>query len=229
MGGASEDNFRLQSLVAKARQQNMPKKILDAAIARGSDPKASIGEDRTYEGHGPGGCCVLVQANTDNPKRTAPNLRKIFNDGGGSLGDSGSVAWAFESGVEIRVEEKGADFETLLDVAAEAGADDALEATVEEFSGEELGDGDADGAEETPAYHIVVCGPDGAADVHRAIKGAGFSVAGVEFVKTPSSAVDLDDEQLDLFEGMVDALLEHPDVRTVFHNVRDIPTKLEAE
>lgn len=220
LGGDTPDNFRLTSLVAKANSQNCPKKIIDAAVARGADPKAAVGEDRSYEGHGPGGCSVLVEANTDNPRRTAPNLRKIFSDYEGNMGDNGSVAWIFNSSVELKVDRDVVDFDDLLDIAADLGAEDVIEYSNGEDEGDE--------AEEVQCHRVLCEDSKVAQTVHRALKEKALPVVRIEFLKTPSVYVELEEEKLEVFEGLVHTLLEHGDVVRLHTNVDGVPTTIEA-
>lgn len=126
-GGDPGMNARLRLAVDKARQNNMPMDNIDRAIKKGTG-EGSEGahfEETTYEGYGPGGAALLVQALTDNRNRTASEVRTAFSRGGGNLGDSGSVAWQFEHKAVVVVEQVSSEMAEELELAAiDAGADD---------------------------------------------------------------------------------------------------------
>ena len=127
-GGASpETNFRLRLAVQKARDNSMPSDNIERAIKRGSGELggASLTE-MTLEGYGPGGAAILVQALSDNRNRTLQDVRNIFTRGGGSLGESGCVAWSFDLKGLITVNTGGLDAEELSLAAIDAGAEDVV-------------------------------------------------------------------------------------------------------
>jgi len=125
-GGSNPDaNFRLRLAVQKARDNNMPLENIERAIKRGSgDMEGVTLTELTFEGYGPGGAAILVQALTDNRNRTLQDVRNIFSRGGGSLGESGCVAWLFESRGLITVKANERDPEELALEAIDAGAED---------------------------------------------------------------------------------------------------------
>jgi len=125
-GGSSPDaNFRLRLAIQKARDNNMPLENIERAIKRGSgEMEGATLVELTFEGYGPGGAAILVQALTDNRNRTLQEVRNIFSRGGGSLGDSGCVAWLFESRGLITVETNERDPEELALEAIDAGAEE---------------------------------------------------------------------------------------------------------
>jgi YebC/PmpR family DNA-binding regulatory protein len=127
-GGTSPDtNFRLRLAVQKARDSSMPSENIERAIKRGSGELggASLSE-MTLEGYGPGGAAILVQALSDNRNRTIQEVRNIFTRGGGSLGESGCVAWIFDLKGLITVDSEGLDAEELSLKAIDAGAEDVV-------------------------------------------------------------------------------------------------------
>ena len=124
-GSNPEANFRLRLAIQKARDNNMPLENIERAIKRGSGELegASLVE-MTLEGYGPGGAAILVQALSDNRNRTLQDVRNIFTRNGGSLGESGCVAWLFEPRGLITIETNGQDAEELALQAIDAGAED---------------------------------------------------------------------------------------------------------
>ena len=127
-GGDPANNLALQNAIEKARSYSMPKDNIDRAIAKGSgaDADANAFETIVYEGYGPEGVALIVEALTDNKNRTAADVRHLFAKHGGNLGATGAVAWQFER-LGVLVVSAGADEEELLLVAADAGADDVQE------------------------------------------------------------------------------------------------------
>ncbi|MET0938634.1 MAG: YebC/PmpR family DNA-binding transcriptional regulator, partial [Gaiellaceae bacterium] len=119
-------NLALQNAIEKAREASMPKDNIERAIAKGTgaDSDADAFEAVVYEGYGPGGVAVLVEALTDNRNRTASEVRHVFSKSDGSLGESGSVAWLFERTGLVLVPADGTDEDGLTLAAADGGADD---------------------------------------------------------------------------------------------------------
>src|SRR5579862_8250132 len=127
-GGDPANNLALQNAIEKARSYSMPKDNIDRAVARGSgaDTDAEAFETVVYEGYGPEGVAVLVEALTDNRNRTASDVRHLFTRHGGNLGATGAVAWQFERRGVVVLAADGVDEEELLLVAADGGADDEI-------------------------------------------------------------------------------------------------------
>src|SRR6185436_7974051 len=126
-GGADPSgNLALQNAIEKARSYSMPKDNIERAIAKGSgaDAEAATYETVVYEGYGPEGVAVLVEALTDNRNRTASEVRHLFSKFGGNLGATGAVAWQFERRGVLQVTADGVDEDELMLAAADAGADD---------------------------------------------------------------------------------------------------------
>ncbi|MFO7571904.1 MAG: YebC/PmpR family DNA-binding transcriptional regulator [Gaiellaceae bacterium] len=210
-GGADPSaNLALQNAIEKARSYSMPKDNIERAIAKGSgtDADASSFETVVYEGYGPEGVAVLVEALTDNRNRTASEVRHAFSKHGGNLGTTGAVAWQFERRGVVLVPAEGVDEEELLLVAADAGADDVAR----------------DGSS-----FVVSSGPDALPAVREALESAGIGVESVELAMVPNVTVGIADEStarkvLRLIEG----LEESDDVQDVYANF-DIPEEvLEA-
>ena len=125
-GGDPANNMSLQNAIEKAKSYSMPKDNIDRAIAKGSgaDADADAFETIVYEGYGPEGVAVIVEALTDNRNRTAADVRHLFAKHGGNLGTAGAVSWQFDRRGVVVVPAEGVDEEDLLLVAADGGADD---------------------------------------------------------------------------------------------------------
>jgi len=204
------NNLALQNAIEKARSYSMPKDNIDRAIAKGSgaDADADAFEEIVYEGYGPEGVAVIVEALTDNRNRTAADVRHLFAKHGGNLGATGAVAWQFDRRGVVVVPADGVDEEELLLVAADGGADDV-----------EL-DGDV---------FQVTSAPESLASVRAAIEAAGFAVDSAELSLVPKTTVSIDDEaKARQVMRLIDALEDNDDVQDVYANF-DIPERvLEA-
>jgi YebC/PmpR family DNA-binding regulatory protein len=198
-----EMNFRLRLAVQTARGNNMPLDNIDRAVKRGAKvgEGAEAMEETLYEGYGPGGAAVLLQAVTDNANRTASEVRNVFGKSGGNLGEPGCVAWNFESKGVIVVEASGDTTEELALLAIDAGA--------EEF------DLDAEQLEVTTT-------PDTFEQVRRQLEEAGASVVRAEVSMVPKSTVALDSKKATQALRLLDKLEELDDVLRVFTNA-DFP------
>jgi len=130
LGGSDpEGNARLRQAIMAAKEENMPKDNIDRAIKKGvggADGSAGY-EEVVYEGYGPGGAAVLVEAMTDNKNRTVAEIRHIFSKHGGNLGENGCVSWIFEKKGSILFDKKSVSEETLMEIALDAGAEDVKE------------------------------------------------------------------------------------------------------
>ena len=182
----------------------MPKDNIDRAIAKGSgaDAEAASFETVVYEGYGPEGVAVLVEALTDNRNRTASEVRHAFTKHGGNLGTTGAVAWQFERRGVLLVAADGADEDGVLMTAAEAGADDV------ELDGSSF---------------VVTSAPESLAAVRQALEGGGFAVESVELAMVPKTTVAVSDESVARrIVKLVEGLEDTEDVQDVYANF-DIP------
>jgi YebC/PmpR family DNA-binding regulatory protein len=200
-------NLALQNAIEKARTYSMPKDNIERAIARGSgagtDTEAF--EQITYEGYGPNGVAIIIEALTDNRNRTASDVRHIFTKNDGNLGTSGAVAWLFERRGVILVDADRADEDEVTLAAAEGGADDV--------------------AEDGSSYEITTS-PETLTAVREALEGAGVTVESAETTLVPTTTVRLDDEAAARKTlRLIDALEELDDVSEVYANF-DIPEHL---
>ena len=206
-GPNAADNVALQNAIAKARDFSMPKDNIERAIERASaGTDGAAFETVVYEGYGPGGAAFVIEALTDNRNRTAANVRAAFNKAGGSLGQTGSVAFLFDR-LGVVVVEGDADEEELMLVAADAGADDIT---------------DDDGVWQ------VTSEPTAFAQVRAAVEAAGFAIASADIRMVPKSLGEVDEETARKLMRLVDNLEDDDDVQEVFFNF-EIPEALLAE
>jgi len=197
-------NLALQNAIEKARSYSMPKDNIERAIAKGSgaDADAASFETVVYEGYGPEGVAVLVEAVTDNRNRTASEVRHAFTRHGGNLGTTGAVAWQFERRGVVLVAAGNADEDELVLAAADAGAEDV------ELDGSSF---------------VVTSAPEALSAVRAALADSGYTVESVELAMVPKSTVAVSDESsarriMNLVEGLEDT----EDVQDVYANF-DIP------
>jgi YebC/PmpR family DNA-binding regulatory protein len=203
-------NLALQNAIEKARSYSMPKDNIERAIARGSgaESDAQAFETVVYEGYGPQGVAVIVEALTDNRNRTASEVRHAFDKNDGNLGTSGAVAWLFERRGVMLVSADGVDEDELTLAAAEGGADDvALDGSTYE----------------------VVSAPEALSSVREAVGAAGFTIESAELTMRPKTTVEIADEATaKKIVRLIDQLEENDDVQDVYANF-DIPEQvLEA-
>jgi YebC/PmpR family DNA-binding regulatory protein len=202
-------NLSLQNAIEKAKSYSMPKDTIERAIARGAgtDADAAAYETIVYEGYGPEGVAVLVEALTDNRNRTASEVRHLFSKHGGNLGTTGAVAWLFERRGVVLVD-GSADEDELTLAAAEGGADDV----------------ELDGS-----VYQVSSPPEALASVREAIEAAGFEVQSAELTMIPKTTVEVAQESTaKQVIRLIEALEDNDDVQDVSANF-DIPEQvLEA-
>ncbi|HEY1276654.1 MAG TPA: YebC/PmpR family DNA-binding transcriptional regulator [Thermoleophilaceae bacterium] len=197
-GGDPDGNPSLALAVQKARDASMPKDNIERAIAKGTgaDSDADAYENVVYEGYGPGGVAILVEALTDNRNRTGSEVRHMFTKAGGSLGEPGSVAWTFEKKGEIVVDGARYTEDDLLP-AIDAGAEDlSLDGDVWE----------------------VVTGPAELSAVREALESAGVELQSAEIVMRPTTRTPVDEGQVGSLMRLIEALEDHDDVQAVHAN-----------
>ena len=197
-GGDPDTNFRLRLAVNAAKAANMPNDTIDKAIKRGTGALGGQNlEEVVYEGYGPGGVAILVNALTDNRNRTAGEVRFIFSKNGGNLGTDGCVAWTFDrQGVILAENPNGISEDDILMAALDAGATDVeIDEEVE-----------------------VLMEPDKLEAVEKALADIGLSVTDAEVVMQPQNTVDVDGDDQEKLEKLLDALEDNDDVQSVFHN-----------
>jgi YebC/PmpR family DNA-binding regulatory protein len=199
-GGEIDSNPRLRLIVDKAKAANMPKDNIARAIAKGTGggDDAETFEECVYEGYGPGGVAILIEALTDNKNRTVSEVRHALTKHGGNLGSSGCVAYLFEKKALISVRSEGADSDQLMEVALEAGAEDVVE------------------SEDTID---VVAGPAQFTGVRDSIAAGGFDVVHAEVSMEPSTSVSVSGKEAEQMLKLNDALEDLDDVQQVYANV----------
>jgi YebC/PmpR family DNA-binding regulatory protein len=206
-GGDPRANPRLRTAVLAARAQSMPNDTIDRAIKKGTGELEGVSYDEvTYEGYGPGGVAVLVEALTDNRNRTVAELRNVFDKCGGNLGTSGSVAWMFTKRGLITVERAGVDEDRVMEVALEAGADDVTD------SGDIL---------------EVLTAPERFEAVKEALERAGFAAGSAEVTMMPSSTTAISGKQAEQMVRLLEMLDDHDDVQRVSSNMDIAAEELE--
>ena len=209
-GGDPANNLALQNAIEKAKSYSMPRDNIDRAIAKGSgaDADADAFESITYEGYGPEGVAVIVEALTDNRNRTAADVRHMFAKHGGNLGTDGSVSWQFERRGVVVVSAEGVDEEELFLAAVDGGADDI----------------EADGS-----VFQITSAPEQLAAVRAAVEEAGFTVDSAELMLVPKTTIAVDDEtKARQVMRLIDALEENEDVQDVYANFDISEEVLEA-
>jgi YebC/PmpR family DNA-binding regulatory protein len=207
-GGADPAaNLALQNAIEKARSYSMPKENIERAIARGSGAgdESDAFEPITYEGYGPNGVAIIVEALTDNRNRTAADVRHVFAKHDGNLGTSGAVAWLFERRGVILVDADSVGEDDVMLAAAEGGADDVTQ----------------DGS----SFEVTMS-PEALSSVREALDTAGIAVESAETALVAKTTVELGDEAAARKTlRLIDALEELDDVNEVYANF-DIPERL---
>lgn len=199
MGGGDPDaNIRLRTAIADAKAVSMPNINIERAVKKGTgELEGGNVEEILYEGYGPGGVAILCDIMTDNRNRTAPEVRKLFENHGGKLGATNCVAWMFERKGLIIIPGDQANEETLMELALEAGADDIKK---------------SDGNFE------LLCEVDVYSDVLAALENAGIQPATKQITRIPTNTVDLDVDTARTVLKLMDALDDHDDVQNVSAN-----------
>ena len=196
--GDVDSNARLRKAVTDAKAQNMPNDTIDRAIKRGTGELEGASYDEvTYEGYGPNGVAIMVEAMTDNRNRTVAEIRHIFSKNGGNMGESGSVAWMFDKKGYIVVDKAAKSEEELFEIAIDAGADDMQE------------DGDV--------FEILTA-PDNFEAVNEAIKKAGVEPQAAEISMIPQNYIHLEGGDAKTMMKLYDALDDNDDVQKVYAN-----------
>jgi YebC/PmpR family DNA-binding regulatory protein len=208
-GPDPETNLTLRYAIVDAKAVNMAKDTIEKAIkkASGEGSEGVRYEEVRYEGYGPSGVAVIVDVLTDNVKRTAPEMRKLFEKGNGNLAKPGSVAFSFTSKGVILIEAEQATEEQLMDVALDAGADDI---------------------EQTEGVWEVTCEPTQLLTLRQALESVEIDTVSAEITMVPSSTVDCDVNLGGKILALIDSFEEHDDVQNVYTNA-DIPDEAMEE
>ncbi len=200
-GPDPNNNSRLRDVIAKAKANNMPNDTIDRGIKKAAGDDGSVNyEYVSYEGYGPNGIAIIVDALTDNKNRTAANVRSAFTKGNGNVGTPGCVSFMFDKKGQIIVDKEECDMDPdeLMMAALDAGAED--------FSDEE------------DSYEIIT-DPDGFSDVRQALEDQGIPMASAEVTIIPQTWVTLtDDNAIKSIQKTLDLLEDDDDVQAVYHN-----------
>ncbi|MEG2769306.1 MAG: YebC/PmpR family DNA-binding transcriptional regulator [Oscillospiraceae bacterium] len=200
-GGDQATNSRLRDIVAKAKGLNVPNENIDRAIKKASEEKGDDYESIRYEGYGPNGVAVIVEALTENRNRTAGNMRHYFDKFGGNLGQVGCVGFLFNQKGILLLEADGLDEEKVMEDSFDAGADDF-------DMGEDMME--------------ITCEPQNLSSVREALekKGYKFDTAEVQYIPVTETAITNEDD-LRHMGFLLDHLDEDEDVQNVWHNMQN--------
>lgn len=200
-GSDPANNSKLRDVIAKAKANNMPNDTIERGIKKAAGDAASVNYvSMSYEGYGPSGTAIIVNALTDNKNRTASNVRNAFTKGGGNVGTTGCVSYMFDEKGQIIIdkEECSMDPDELMMLALEAGAEDF--------------------ADEEDSYEIITS-PDDFTAVREALEAANIPMAEAEVTMIPQNYVELtSEEDIKKMNRILDLLDEDDDVQSVYHN-----------
>ncbi|MCH7602005.1 MAG: YebC/PmpR family DNA-binding transcriptional regulator [Planctomycetes bacterium] len=207
-GGDPTMNLNLRYAIDEAKAANMPKDTIEKAVKKGSGEGSETVryEEVRYEGYGAKGVAIIVDVLTDNVNRTAPEMRKLFEKGGGNLGKPGAVAFGFSAKGVILIEASKTSEDQIMEIALEAGAEDVIE---------------EDGAWE------ILCEPGDFLIVRQAIEAAGIEPDSAQITMIPTNTIACDASTAAKIMRLVDAFEDHDDVQKVYTNA-DIPDEVMA-
>ncbi|MEK9979227.1 MAG: YebC/PmpR family DNA-binding transcriptional regulator, partial [Paracoccaceae bacterium] len=192
-----EKNPRLRLAVKEAKTNSVPKDVIERAIKKSSAGEGDDYEEIRYEGYGPNGVAVIVEAMTDNRNRTASNVRSIFSKNGGNLGETGSVGFMFERKGEVAYGVDAGDADTVLMAAIEAGAEDV---------------------ESSEEGHLIWCQDTDLNDVSNALETELGESQSTKLIWKPTTTTELDLEGMQKLMKLIDALEDDDDVQRVTAN-----------
>ncbi len=193
-------NSKLKDVIAKCKAANMPNDTINSAIKRASGAGNNENyEEITYEGYGPNGVAIIVNATTDNRNRTAADVRHVFDKAGGSLGTTGCVSYMFNRKGVIVIEKASTDMseDDLMLLALDCGAED--------FSAEE-------------EFYEITTSPEDFSSVRESLEAKGLTFVEADVQMVPTTYVDLDEKGAEKMERLLERLDELDDVSEVFHN-----------
>ncbi|WP_404862788.1 YebC/PmpR family DNA-binding transcriptional regulator [Georhizobium sp. MAB10] len=203
-------NPRLRLAIQNAKAQSMPKDNIERAIKKASGGDAENYEEIRYEGYGPGGVALIVEALTDNRNRTASNVRAAFTKSGGALGETGSVAFSFNRVGEIVYKPAAGDADAVMEAAIEAGAEDVVS--------------DENG-------HVVICAFEDIGEVSKALEEKLGEAESVKAIWKPQTSTPVDEEKAVSVMKLIDVLDDDDDVQNVYANFEisdEVMAKLSA-
>lgn len=199
-GSIIENNARLRKAVEDAKEANMPQDNIKKAIQRGAgEIPGAIYEEMVYEGYGPAGVALIVEATTDNKNRTASEIRKMFSSHSGNLGETGCVGWMFDKKGFITVEKSAGDEDAVMTAALDAGAEDF------------------ESGPDSDEYEITTAAED-LEKIKNAFKEKNIAVASAEVTLIPQTYIKLSGDEAKSMLKLMDALEEHDDVKNVYAN-----------
>jgi len=190
-------NPRLRAAVVAARQENMPKDNIERAIKKAMGGEGENYDEIRYEGYGPGGVAIIIEALTDNRNRAASDIRSYFTKAGGNLGETGSVSFMFDRTGIIEYDAGAASDDAMLDAAIEAGADDVIS---------------------SESGHEIYASQESFREVARALEAKFGEPRKAALTWKPQNTVSVDDETGERLLKLMDMLNEHDDVQNVFAN-----------
>lgn len=197
-GGDPEGNPRLRTAILAARQANMPKENIERAIKRGTGEIEGVNyEEIIYEGYGPGGVAVLVEALTDNKNRTVAEIRHLFDRYSGNLGESGCVSWLFDKKGIVEIDGAGLSEDEVMEVAVDAGAQDVQ------------AEGDA---------FEIVTEPQDFESVRKAVEEKGWKIELAELTMIPQNTIRLEGKKAEQMLKLMDSLDDHEDLQRAYAN-----------
>ena len=203
-------NARLRLAIQNAKAQSMPKDNIERAIKKASGADGESYEEVRYEGYGPGGVAVIVEALTDNRNRTASSVRSTFSKAGGALGETGSVSFSFDRVGEITYKLSVGSADAVMEAAIEAGAEDVTT--------------DEDG-------HTIICGFEDIGEVSKALEDALGEAETVKAIWKAQNTVPVDEEKAQSLMKLIDTLEDDDDVQNVYSNFEvsdEVMAKLSA-
>jgi len=204
-GGDPEGNPRLRTAIDNAKAGNMPTANIEKAIKRGTGELPGVSyEEYTYEGYGPQGVAIMIEALTDNKNRTTAEIRHIMSKHNGHLGEVGCVAWMFDQKGTIVVDKGKVDEDTLMSAALEAGAEDVRD------EGE---------------FFEVVTAPGALAKVRKSLAGKSIEFTSAELTREPQTVIKLEGKHAEQILKLMDALEDQDDAQKVYANF-DVPDEV---
>ena len=206
-GGDPRDNLSLRYTIDEAKAANMPRDTIEKAIKKGTgELGAENYEPVTYEAYAPGGVAMIIEGLTNNPSRTAPDLRSILEKAGGNLAKSGAVSFQFTKQGVITIKSDAVDEDKLMELALDAGAEDVKN------------EGEVFEVITTPTTYLKV---------KEAIEAAKVAVEAGEITHMPNSTISLDEEKAQKLLKLIDSLEDNDDVQSVSHNA-EIPESVSV-
>ncbi|MBI3893385.1 MAG: YebC/PmpR family DNA-binding transcriptional regulator [Candidatus Wallbacteria bacterium] len=208
-GGDETMNARLRMVIGKAKAVNMPHDTMRKAVMRGTGELEGVNyEEKLYEGYGPGGVAILIEALTDNTNRTSGEMRHVLSRNGGRLADPGSVSYLFKSKGLLVFAPDSATEDVLMEKLLDAGVEDISKTDDGQFE--------------------VTCEPASFLPVKQAADDAGLKYASAEFARIPNLTVHLEGDEAQKMLKLMEALEEHDDVQNVFANFDISAADMEA-